>query len=83
MKKNAYLLLLLFFLCVLSNSIVAQTKPQVKKTLFITDVKMKWVPEIKAFVSKGKIGIGNIYSTQINKYVNGYIMLKSNIRKWN
>jgi predicted AlkP superfamily pyrophosphatase or phosphodiesterase len=35
MKKNAYLLLLLFFLCVLSNSIVAQTKPQVKKTLFI------------------------------------------------
>ena len=49
---------------------------EIKKTLFITDVKMKWVPELKAFASKGKIGIGNIYSTQINKYVDGYIVLK-------
>ena len=53
-----------------------KTPSELKKTLFLADVKMKWVPDIKSFVSKGKIGIANIYSEQINKYVNGYIVIK-------
>ena len=48
---------------------------ELKKTLFFTDINMKWVPS-KSCASKGKIGIGNIYSTQMNKYVEGYIVLK-------
>ena len=49
---------------------------ELKKTLFLSDVKMKWVPEIKSFVSKGKIGIANLNKEQVNKYVNGYIVIK-------
>jgi len=42
-------------------------------TMYLTNVNMKWDPRLKSFVSDGTIGIGNIYKTQINKYVFGRI----------
>jgi len=46
---------------------------ELKKTLFITDLKMKWNKETRSYVSYGKIGIGNINKAQVNKYVDGRI----------
>ncbi len=46
-------------------------------TLFLTDVKLKWNPETRSYISYGPIGIGNIQKTQINKYVNGTIEMVS------
>ena len=48
---------------------------ELKKTFFLTDVKMKWNKETRSYTSAGKIGIGNINKTQINKYVDGRIEL--------
>lgn len=48
---------------------------ELKKTLFLTDVKMKWNKDTRSYTSTGKIGIGNINKTQINKYVDGRIEL--------
>lgn len=46
---------------------------ELKKTLFLTDVKMKWNKDTRSYTSYGKIGIGNINKTQINKYVDGRV----------
>lgn len=46
---------------------------ELKKTLFLTDVKMKWNKETRSYTSYGKLGIGNINKTQINKYVDGRV----------
>ncbi len=46
---------------------------ELKKTLFLTDVKMKWNKETRSYTSSGKLGIGNINKTQINKYVDGRV----------
>ena len=46
---------------------------ELKKTMFLTDVKMKWNKETRSYVSYGKIGIGNINKAQVNKYVDGRI----------
>jgi hypothetical protein len=46
---------------------------ELRKTLVITDLKMKWNKETRSFTSIGQIGVGNIYKTQINKFVNGKI----------
>lgn len=48
---------------------------ELKKTLFLTDVKMKWNKDTRSYTSNGKIGLGNINKTQINKYVDGRIEL--------
>ncbi|MDQ3046247.1 MAG: hypothetical protein M3R27_01770 [Bacteroidota bacterium] len=48
---------------------------ELKKTLFLTDVKMKWSKETRSYISSGKIGIGNINKNQVNKYVDGRIEL--------
>jgi hypothetical protein len=39
----------------------------VKLNLFY-DVKFKWNPSTKSFVSQGKVGIGNIFKNQLNRY---------------
>jgi hypothetical protein len=49
---------------------------ELKTTFFFTDVKMKWNTKSKSYVSYGKIGIGNINKTQINKLVDGRIALE-------
>ena len=46
-----------------------------KKTLVFNDLKMKWNNESKSYQSFSKIGISNIYSKQINKYVDGKVEL--------
>ncbi len=46
---------------------------ELKKTLFFTDIKMKWNKETRSYTSVGKLGIGNINKTQISKYVDGRV----------
>ncbi|HEY0029506.1 MAG TPA: hypothetical protein VGC65_02015 [Bacteroidia bacterium] len=46
---------------------------ELKKTLVLTDVKMKWNKDTRSYTSSGKLGIGNVNKTQINKYVDGRI----------
>jgi hypothetical protein len=48
---------------------------ELKKSFFFTDVKMKWNKDTRSYTSSGKIGIGNINKTQVNKYVDGRIEL--------
>lgn len=46
---------------------------ELKKTLFLTDVQMKWNKQTLSYTSTGKIGVGNVNKIQINKYVDGRI----------
>ncbi len=46
---------------------------ELKKTIVVTDVKMKWNKDTRSYTSTGKIGVGNIYKTQVNKLVDGRI----------
>ncbi|MCF8296436.1 MAG: hypothetical protein K9J13_02730 [Saprospiraceae bacterium] len=49
---------------------------ELKRTFFFSDVQMKWNPKTKSYISEGKIGIGSINKTQINKYVEGMIEIE-------
>lgn len=49
---------------------------ELEHTLFFTDVKMTWVQSIRSYVSTGKLGLGSIGKTQINKFVPGVIILE-------
>ena len=44
------------------------------KTLVIPDLKMVWNDKMHAFVSVGKIGLGNLGKHVVNKYVDGYVV---------
>ena len=44
------------------------------KTLVIPDLKMVWNDKMHAFVSVGKIGLGNIGKNVVNKYVDGFVV---------
>ncbi|MBI9038707.1 MAG: hypothetical protein JEY97_11290 [Bacteroidales bacterium] len=44
---------------------------QLLKTLVFSNVNFKWNNNSKSYISKGKIGIGNIQKTQINKLIKG------------
>ncbi|MCW3085398.1 MAG: hypothetical protein JWP12_2764 [Bacteroidetes bacterium] len=48
---------------------------ELRKTFFFTDVRMKWNKDTRSYTSIGKIGIGNMGKTQVNKYVDGRIEL--------
>ncbi|MCK5856015.1 MAG: hypothetical protein KAG64_00915 [Bacteroidales bacterium] len=50
---------------------------EVRKTLFISDVEMKWNPRTRSFVSTGQIGIASMGKIQILKYVDGKIEIKN------
>jgi len=50
---------------------------EVKKTIFISDVEMKWNPRTKSFVSIGKIGIASMGKIQVLKYVDGRMEIKN------
>ena len=43
-------------------------------TIVIPDLKMVWNDNLHAFISVGKIGLGNFGSHVVNKYVDGYVM---------
>ncbi len=45
----------------------------VDKTLTLVDLKLRWNPETRSFVSQGPIGISNIGRNQVNKYVDGFV----------
>ena len=49
---------------------------ELKHSMVIADVKLKWVPETSSYISYGKIGIANILDKQISKYVDGYIEIE-------
>lgn len=44
------------------------------KTIVIPDLKMVWNDNLHAFISVGKIGLGNLGSHIVNKYVGGYVV---------
>lgn len=44
------------------------------RTIVIPDLKMVWNDRLRAFVSVGKIGLGNLGSHVVNKYVDGYVV---------
>ena len=49
---------------------------ELRKTMVINDIKMKWNKETRSYTSIGKIGIGNMNKVQINKFVDGRIELE-------
>lgn len=64
----------------LERSIELEGYPQMEnrhfynKTIVIPDLKMVWNDDLHAFVSVGKIGIGNFGKHVVNKYVDGYVV---------
>lgn len=54
-----------------------------QNTITFSDLKMKWDPSNRSFVSYGKIGIGTIGNISVNKKVDGFIeILKRNTGDW-
>ncbi len=49
---------------------------ELEKAIFLTDLKMRWSPKTKSYISSGKIGIGNIQKYQVNKLFEGHMELK-------
>lgn len=49
---------------------------EMNQTMFFSNLKMKWNHQVNAWQSDGKIGLGNIKGTQINKMLDGYIEVK-------
>jgi hypothetical protein len=49
---------------------------ELEHTFFFTDVKMTWNQKTKSFISSGKLGLGSMGKTQINKFVPGVMMLE-------
>ncbi len=49
---------------------------EMKHTLAFTKTKFKWDNANKAYVAKGEIGIGNIYGSQLNGLLDGYIIIE-------
>jgi len=49
---------------------------ELKHTMILTDLTLVWNDETNSYCSEGKIGIGSINNTQINKKVNGFIELQ-------
>lgn len=43
-------------------------------TIVIPDLKMVWNNQLRAFVSVGKIGLGNLGKHVVNKYVDGFVV---------
>lgn len=46
-----------------------------RKTLVFNDLKLKWDDASRSYRSFGKVGIGNVGTKQINKYVDGKVEL--------
>jgi hypothetical protein len=50
--------------------------PELAHTLIFTDLKLKWDPKTRSYLSYDKIGIGYIAGQSINKYVDGYVQIE-------
>ncbi len=55
---------------------VKQIPQQLKHTLIISDLKLRWNDETNSYQSEGKIGIASIGEVQINKMINGFLELQ-------
>ncbi|MBN8702978.1 MAG: hypothetical protein J0M08_07930 [Bacteroidetes bacterium] len=49
---------------------------ELKYSILFNDLKFKWNPTTKSYLSVGKIGVGSILKTQVNKYVDGFIEIE-------
>jgi len=49
---------------------------EIEHTLLFSDVHLKWDPASHSFISQGKIGLGYVGGTAINKYLDGYIQIE-------
>lgn len=55
---------------------IKQLPDELKHTMVLTDLKLVWNDETNSYRSEGKIGIGSIGNTQINKKLNGFLELQ-------
>ncbi len=55
---------------------VKQIPPALKHTIFFNELKLRWNDATNSYRSYGKIGIGSINETQINRRVNGLIEIQ-------
>ncbi len=64
----------------LLKSIELQGYPEIKDfgvfnhTIVIPDLKMLWNENLQAFISVGKVALGNLGGNVVNKYVDGYVI---------
>jgi len=49
---------------------------ELEHTFVFSDLKLKWNYATRSFISYGKIGIGSIGKTQINKFVDGFVEIE-------
>jgi hypothetical protein len=49
---------------------------ELEKSLVLSEVKLKYIPKAKAYVSEGQIGLGNILKTEIFRYMDGIVQIK-------
>ena len=54
---------------------------KLNKTISFTDINLYWNPKLKAYVSKGNIGVGNILFNQINSLLEGKIIIENRRNK--
>ena len=48
---------------------------ELNKTITFTDITLVWSDKHQAYISKGKIGVGNIYEKQLNIVMDGWVRL--------
>jgi hypothetical protein len=49
---------------------------ELEKSIFLADVQMKYNKKTKSFISTGKIGVGNLFKSEIYRYVTGIVQIK-------
>jgi len=49
---------------------------EMNHTLAFTKTKFKWDNVNKAYIAKGELGLGNIYDSQLNSLLDGYIIIE-------
>ena len=54
---------------------------QLNNALSFTHVNLVWSNKYRAYISEGKIGLGNIYGKQLNSMMDGYIRLSKRNNK--
>lgn len=46
---------------------------ELKRTLFLVDVNLRWHPDTRSYMSKGSFGIASVGRKQVNRFVEGYV----------
>tara|TARA_B100000902_G_scaffold149523_1_gene146050 strand:- start:594 stop:5042 length:4449 start_codon:yes stop_codon:yes gene_type:complete len=49
---------------------------ELNKTITFTDLKLIWDDKQQAYLSKGRIGVGNVYEKQLNSVMDGWVRIK-------